>query len=80
MLTSTQKQQYENALQTQAQVVSDSALQNELQDEDPAAAAEVVQINAEARAQALTYSFVAIAVLGALGLAATARLPKREIA
>lgn len=80
VLTSAQKQQYENALQTQAQVVSDVALQNELQGEDPAAAAEVVQINSEARAQALTYSFVAIAVLGALGLAATARLPKREIA
>lgn len=80
ILTNTQKQQYESALQTQAQVVSDASLQNKLQDDDPAAAAEVVQINAEARAQALTYSFVTIATLGALGLAATVRLPRRGTA
>lgn len=77
-LTSAQKQQYETALQTQAQVVSDAALQTELQGADPAVAQQVVEINAEARAQALTYAFVSIAVLGALGLAATASLPKRE--
>lgn len=78
VLTDSQKQQYETALQTQAQVVSDAALESQLQDAEPAAAQAVVEINAEARAQALTYSFVAIAVLGALGLAATTRLPKRN--
>lgn len=77
VLTSAQKQQYESALQTQAQVVSDAALQTQLAGESKEVAQQVVQINAEARAQALTYSFVAIAVLGALGLAATTRLPRR---
>lgn len=78
VLTSDQKQRYEISLQNQAQVVSDTALQDELEGKDPAVVEDVVNINAQARSQALSYSFVAIAVLGALGMAATTRLPRRE--
>lgn len=78
-LTGAQKQQYTSALQAQAQIVSDSALQSALDGESPETAQQVVQINAQARAQALTYSFVTIAVLGALGMAATTRLPRRTV-
>ncbi len=79
VLTDSQKQQVTAAVNQKAAIVSDQQLEAALADAPPAAAQQIVEINATARNKALSYSFIVIAILGAFGLMATAQLPKAPL-
>jgi hypothetical protein len=79
VLTDSQKQQVTTAINQKAAIVSDQQLEAALADAPPAAAQQIVEINATARNKALSYSFIVIAILGAFGLMATAQLPKTPL-
>lgn len=75
-LTQSQKDSYITAVEQKAAIISDDAINQATVHLDAATQQEVVDIYREARAKSLSYSFAIIALLGGLGLIATARLPE----
>ena len=74
--TTAQQTQINNAIEQNAAIMSNQALAAELTTLPPAQAQTIVDINAQARQKALSYTFVIIAALGLFGLIATVTIPK----
>lgn len=77
--TASQKQQINQAVEQHAAIVSDQALESQLRSQPDAVSNQIVDINAQARQKAISYTFIAVAVLGLLGLVAATRLPKEPV-
>ena len=78
VLASDQKTQVATALEDDAQVMSNTKLEEQLVDEPPAVRAEIVRINTDARPLALQIALIVpilAALLGLLTTIRTARLP-----
>ncbi len=77
-LTDAQKSQYITAVNEKATIVNNQAIEEATSSLPSDTQQQVVSIYDEARAKALSYSFIAVALLGAFGLFATAQLPKGQ--
>jgi MFS family permease len=74
--TASQQQTINGEIEQHAAILSNQALESELRSLPPVASQELVSINSQARQKALSYTFVIIALLGVVGIAATATIPK----
>lgn len=78
VLTSSQKEQYNSVLQSDAQIVSNAQLQAKLVNQPSEVSDAVVSINEQARDKALTDVVYVLGVIGTIGLITSWRLPKTK--
>jgi MFS family permease len=76
--TPSQKMQINAVVEQHAAIMSNQALEAQLSDIPASSAQQIVDINSQARQKALSYTFIVIALLGVMGLFATATLPKPD--
>ncbi|MDQ5943746.1 MAG: hypothetical protein QG675_514 [Patescibacteria group bacterium] len=77
-LNTEQKQQLTAAYQTKAQIATDAQIQEMVADQPADVSAAVVDINAVARQDSLSYTFILLAVISGLGLLSTIKLPANK--
>lgn len=75
-LNSQQKQQYTQAVDNNAEILSNQQIESKLSGQSQSVTNAVVSINSHAREEALSAALIALAVIGLLGLVTSWRLPK----
>jgi MFS family permease len=75
-LNAQQKQAYSQAVQSQAEILSNAQVEQKLVGQSQSVSNAVVSINSEARQKALGDSLIALSVIGLLGVLTSWRLPK----
>lgn len=77
-LDAAQKQQLQQAYSSQAQIASDQQIQLATQNQPAEVSDAVVEINAQARQQSLSMTFVLLAIISGFGLISTIKLPANK--